>query len=47
MSMANNNLQNLNIKIFMMTEINNILNYNNINKILVIIYKKIVIYRLL
>ena len=40
--MANNNLQNLNIKIFMMTEINNILNYNNINKILVIIYKKIV-----
>ena len=42
MSMANNNLQNLNIKIFMMTEINNILNYNNINKILVIIYKKIV-----
>ena len=42
MSMANNNLQNLNIKIFMMTEINNILNYNNINKILVIIYKNIV-----
>ena len=42
MSMTNNNLQNLNIKIFMMTEINNILNYNNINKILVIIYKKIV-----
>jgi hypothetical protein len=42
MSMANNNLQNLNIKIFMMTELNNILNYNNINKILVIIYKKIV-----
>ena len=40
--MTNNNLQNLNIKIFMMTEINNILNYNNINKILVIIYKKIV-----
>ena len=42
MSMTNNNLQNLNIKIFMMTEINNILNYNTINKILVIIYKKIV-----